>query len=277
MSKIEGRAKKYDGTPVDYVSIFNWSDGQCIAQVIPDSNGIWSYDYSQDLNCGITYVADGCQPITHGSYEFVVEVVPDVYGYLFICYAISGNNEGSLDVTNTTHSDWNKNFKYASGISLLKYSHSPSGVAESIIPATTVAVFDINWILELRAVNFNSNLGAHSWTIEFLSTDGSVIAAVKSQSAPNKTSQIWYGPNLMSLTKTSTPTGAGSFGELSFTDTKMLYKNTGGSTNNPSFSLNADFSSVVAVRVSGNAKAEMDSAATNYSGGYLKVISPIIT
>lgn len=68
MTWLRGKAKKYDGSPIDYVSIFNWPTGECIAQVQPDEMGNWKYDYYTDLNIGITYVADGCQPITHGAY-----------------------------------------------------------------------------------------------------------------------------------------------------------------------------------------------------------------
>lgn len=68
MSVINGVAKKYDGTAIDYVSIFNWSDGKCIVQVIPDSTGAWEYEYFANLSVGIAYVADGCEPITHGPY-----------------------------------------------------------------------------------------------------------------------------------------------------------------------------------------------------------------
>lgn len=71
-NKITGRAKKYNGTAIDYVSIFKWSDGKCIAQVIPDSSGIWEYVYPRNENIGITYVANGCEPITHGAYEITV-------------------------------------------------------------------------------------------------------------------------------------------------------------------------------------------------------------
>lgn len=67
---ITGRAKKFDGTAIDYVSIFNWSDGKCIAQVVPDAAGNWQYEYSAPLNVGFVYVADGCEPVTHGSYSF---------------------------------------------------------------------------------------------------------------------------------------------------------------------------------------------------------------
>lgn len=77
MSQITGKAKRYDGTAVDYVLLFDWLTGECIGTSIPDSAGNWSFDSTVDLNCGITYVSDGCEPITHGSYYF----------------------EGSLDIT----------------------------------------------------------------------------------------------------------------------------------------------------------------------------------
>lgn len=76
MSAITGRAKKHDGTPIDYVSIFNWENGACIAQITPNAAGDWSYPYSNDLRVGITYVADGCEPITHGAYNFIVPWTP---------------------------------------------------------------------------------------------------------------------------------------------------------------------------------------------------------
>lgn len=68
MAWLRGKAKKYDGGAIDYVSIFNWPTGECIAQVQPDEMGSWKYDYYADLNIGITYVANGCEPITHGPY-----------------------------------------------------------------------------------------------------------------------------------------------------------------------------------------------------------------
>lgn len=72
MSMINGVAKKYDGTAIDYVSIFNWIDGTCVAQIKPDALGQWEYVYTGNLYpVGITYVADGCKPITHGAYELL--------------------------------------------------------------------------------------------------------------------------------------------------------------------------------------------------------------
>lgn len=68
MTWLRGKAKKYDGGAIDYVSIFSWQTGKCLAQVQPDEMGNWKYGYYADLNIGITYVADGCEPITHGPY-----------------------------------------------------------------------------------------------------------------------------------------------------------------------------------------------------------------
>lgn len=73
MATIRGRAKRFDGLPVDYVLIFGWKNGQRIAKRIPDAAGNWSFDYSTNLIVGITYVADGCEPIAHGPYEFVLQ------------------------------------------------------------------------------------------------------------------------------------------------------------------------------------------------------------
>ena len=73
MAVIEGVAKRYNGTAIDYVQIFNWTDGKCIAQVTPDLSGAWSYEYNKTLKVGVTYVANGCEPITHGAYDFAYE------------------------------------------------------------------------------------------------------------------------------------------------------------------------------------------------------------
>lgn len=82
MSKIEGVAKKFDGSAIDYVSIFNWLDGTCIAQVQPDNMGNWKYDYYADLKIGITYVANGCAPVTHGAYTIVFDGTIDSSFYM---------------------------------------------------------------------------------------------------------------------------------------------------------------------------------------------------
>lgn len=95
MTWLRGKAKKYSGKPIDYVSLFNWPDGKCIAQVKPDSAGNWKYSYRENLNCGITYVADGCEPITHGPYEKPAIIYPpfvDFIGAVNSLDRVSGAN-----------------------------------------------------------------------------------------------------------------------------------------------------------------------------------------
>ncbi|WBF05299.1 concanavalin A-like lectin [Psychrobacter phage vB_PmaS_Y8A] len=70
MAKIKGVAKRFSGDPVDYVLLFDWLSGKCLGKSVPDTLGNWSFSYYSYVNCGITYVADGCEPITHGAYEF---------------------------------------------------------------------------------------------------------------------------------------------------------------------------------------------------------------
>lgn len=72
MATINGRAKRYDGTAIDYVLLFAWKTGKCLGKVIPDAAGNWSFEYDANMIVGITYVADGCEPITHGAYELVL-------------------------------------------------------------------------------------------------------------------------------------------------------------------------------------------------------------
>lgn len=99
MTWLRGKAKKYDGSPIDYVSIFNWPTGECIAQVQPDEMGNWKYDYYADLRIGITYVADGCEPITHGAY---IEPVIIYEPFVDFIGAVNSMDRGSGSAPMTT-------------------------------------------------------------------------------------------------------------------------------------------------------------------------------
>lgn len=72
MATITGRAKRYDGLPIDYVLLFRWRDGKHLGKAIPNNAGNWSFDYDHNMIVGVTYVSDGCKPISHGPYEFVI-------------------------------------------------------------------------------------------------------------------------------------------------------------------------------------------------------------
>lgn len=72
MATINGRAKRFNGAAIDYVLLFAWKNGKCLGKAIPNAAGSWSFNYTENMIVGITYVADGCEPITHGPYEFVL-------------------------------------------------------------------------------------------------------------------------------------------------------------------------------------------------------------
>lgn len=82
MSVVNGKAKRFNGTPIDYVLLFDWLTGDRIGKAVPDGLGNWKYYYSSNLKCGITYVADGCEPISHGAYNLPHTVLPEFVDYI---------------------------------------------------------------------------------------------------------------------------------------------------------------------------------------------------
>ncbi|WP_333614303.1 LamG domain-containing protein [Psychrobacter sp.] len=93
MPQIKGIAQRYDGGRADYVLIFDWVTGRCLSTVVPSRDGSWSYTYYSNINCGITYVSDGCKPVTHGSYYFEVDIPVDT----ILHYSFNGD---TLDYSN---------------------------------------------------------------------------------------------------------------------------------------------------------------------------------
>src|SRR5690554_6140971 len=65
---ISGNATTAEGLPVDLIRVFNWPGGALARTVIPDATGNWGFDPKKPGEFGVTYIAAGCQPITHGPY-----------------------------------------------------------------------------------------------------------------------------------------------------------------------------------------------------------------
>lgn len=82
MSVVKGKAKRFNGTPIDYVLLFDWATGARIGKSVPDNLGNWRFYYQSNLKCGITYVADGCEPISHGAYDLTHTVLPNFVDYI---------------------------------------------------------------------------------------------------------------------------------------------------------------------------------------------------
>lgn len=65
---IGNNATRATGGPVDRISVFDWMTLNRIAIAIPAGNGDWTASLSDGRIYGVTYLASGCKPITHGPY-----------------------------------------------------------------------------------------------------------------------------------------------------------------------------------------------------------------
>ncbi|GGE75990.1 hypothetical protein GCM10011533_30460 [Streptosporangium jomthongense] len=66
--QITGNATTASGDPADFVRIFSWPDQELVSTAVPAANGDWAAEIAATGDYGITYIAAGCQPITHGPY-----------------------------------------------------------------------------------------------------------------------------------------------------------------------------------------------------------------
>ena len=274
MSVLQGNAKKYNGDSIDYVLIFDWATGECIGKAVPDSAGVWTFDYFTDLLCGITYVADGCEPITHGAYAFVAADV--VYGYLALVVA-STTYDAMYDKTAVSHPDWANNFEKVLELGLHNYQHN-AGTAIATSKTKIVDIFDINWQLEAFGYVGHRATDEASLTLELLDENLAVLAAIKIASVGNyRNTAVWYGSTLNSLVRVPF---SGSYdygvvqGVLSFKNNAIYYTNTwtNGGTWTPSFEFAADISRSVKLRVTSSAKST--SSTVNGASAYLKILPP---
>lgn len=275
MAVLSGKAKRFNGAPVDYVLLFDWQSGQCIGKAIPDAAGVWTYDYFSNINCGITYVADGCEPITHGAYEFLA--APITSGFLLLKYATTADRyRADLDVTNTATSTWTQYFEQLKDIGLISYLNKPSAPVENTFESKIINVFNPDWVLYVHGKSPHTP-SSHELNLELLDADNNVIFALQEKKDGAARSGLWYGSSLLSLTKTG-QVGAypSTNGNLSFTPAGVDFNNVpipdnASDGHNESFTFSCDIASVVKVRVSGSAKA---GAEATYSGGWVRILPP---
>lgn len=273
MSVLQGNAKKYNGDSIDYVLIFDWATGECIGKAIPNAAGVWTFNYYTNLLCGITYVADGCEPITHGAYAFVAADV--IYGYLALVVA-STTYDAMYDKTAVSHPDWANNFEKVLDLGLHNYQHN-AGTAIATSKTKIVDIFDINWSLDVFSYAGNGSSDEVSLTLELLDENLAVLAAIKIASVGNYSAAVWHGSTLNNLVRVPF-SGSNSYGVvqgvLSFKNNAVYYTNTwtNGGTWTPSFELAANVSSAVKLRVTSSAK----STSSNPNGAftYLKILPP---
>lgn len=274
MSKIEGKAKRYDGTPVDYVLIFDWLTGSFISKRVPDAAGNWSYDYFADLDCGITYVANGCEPITHGAYQFVF--TPEALtGFLLLSYSSSGGKYNStLDVNATSQPTWDEYFSQTKDFALIDYAHGAGAPVETAWRTKVIDRFELDWVFLLAGDNLSWGQDSLKWTFEILDASNNVLFALRCETYGQLKMGLWYGKSITSGVEAST---TGTYpqvgGELSFTTSGVTYKNTRSTNHNNSFVFNVDLTTAAKVRVGGIARA-LRPAPGSDAGGYIRILPP---
>lgn len=272
MSVIEGKAKKYDGTAIDYVSIFNWADGKCIAQVVPGAAGNWEFIYSTDMVVGLTYVADGCEPITHGPYTFKYEA-SITSGFLFISLsALPDRYDPDLDVSNTSSANYDENFGQTKDIGFFDYvvSNSPTTSLASV----TIPIFDLSWRLYIYSKRWSGN--DSFLKINFLDASGASVIALKAQKSGQYLALLSCSVEGGAYEEMPYSGWATSVrGYLTFTASSLSYQHDSPSdtSNILPFTKNVDMSRVTSLSISGS------SDGTGYSspaGSYVKIDPPAI-
>lgn len=271
MSEINGKATRYNGEPVNYLIVFDWFSGGIIGKVTPNPLGEWSFEYFNDINIGITYVANGCKPITHGPYYFAGIISLITSGYLLLCFAESGGGYSStFDKEKTTEPTWNEYFSQVMDIGLIGYAY---GSGTQSVPEQEILIdqFNTNWIIEVFA--FNDSQNTHTMTFEILEDNNNVIAAIKSQNDGDTSVGLWYGSSLETLSKTGVSGSIGiTTGNLVFSPTGLTFTNNRSGSFNKSFSFNADISKAKKIRVTG--KATTVYTTKTQAGGWFRILPP---
>lgn len=182
--------------------------------------------------------------------------LPD-HGYLVMVRAQSmSGNIADYDVTATSNPNWYNLFGVTSDIGVFSFAYNPSGIATTpTIPTKTIplAVREFVFRLLFRNQNWTSDVCDMDW--EFLDAGGSVVAALRIRGNSLKNT-LQYGASLASLaTAAQVGTNPLTFGNLSFTDSALVYTSDTGTNRNQSFTFACNVLAIKSVRFS-NLKAQ---------------------
>ena len=187
------------------------------------------------------------------------EVISNLPTSGFIFTAFSRNRDeppnGDRDPDDTSNPNWQEYFG-----DMLPFQPTPDmwdiQFGQSVtatFPDSVFNYFSKDWTLQLNARNgcwYNDRCWAK---IEFLDVNDNTIAAIETRSGGNNFRHLLsYGPNLSNLTNTG-QTGAypNTDGNLTFTDTQIIYTNTRSTNYNNSFTFNCDVNAITKLRISG--------------------------
>lgn len=196
-------------------------------------------------------------------------------GWLMLSRAGTVTYDASCDVTATSGPEWADWFGDTADIGLFRYNYNRNGAADTGLWSGSIP---------FRVMGYRFKLGAHNncWEndlcdmdMEFLDAAGNVVAAIRTRTDGTYRSGLWYGKTLASLTKApqrgSYPS---TYGELTFTDTSLIYTDDGLDNRNLSFTLACAMASVTTLRFSNMRGYETYTGGSGCSAGaYLRIAS----
>lgn len=199
----------------------------------------------------------------------------DLTGFLLLAYSTIGSDKyrSEYDVSKTTEPTWNEYFSKTLNIANINYTHVDSGTqAESNAPYEFIDFFDINSVLRVYAYNGTGQNDIANLSLEILDANNNVLAAIKVERVNSFRNELYYGNSLTDLIKTGTTgTYPQTNGDLSFTESGMIYYNLAPTNFNDSFQFDVDLTSATKVRVFGYAKAEAIRG-NGSAGAYIRIL-----
>ncbi|MBD5791203.1 hypothetical protein [Aeromonas hydrophila] len=196
-------------------------------------------------------------------------------GWLMVSKAGTVTYDATCDVTATTGPEWADWFGDTADIGLFRYNFNRSSSADTGTWSGSI---------QFRPLGYRFKLGAYNncWVndlcdmdLEFLDAAGNVVAAIRTRTDGNYRSGLWYGKTLASLTKAPQrgPYPA-TYGELTFTDTSLIYTDDGLDNRNASFTLVCAMASVTTLRFTNMRAFETYTGGSGCSAGsYLRIAS----
>lgn len=252
MKSVSGVALKYEGGPIDYLSIFEWDTGDVYQTIKPNQNGEWIFNHTASLVCGITYIANDHKPLTHGPYLF--EGVNFIKSGYIALVAVTKTPYDQYDVTNTGSPTWVSDFSQVVDIGLFNYKNIDAPVQFPYMQKT-IEQFNPNWNIYIKSYLDEYNNNDLTVTFEILSQQDDVLFALKVGRVSDYTIGLWYGDSLSTLIKAPTG-GAKNYtvvdGNLTFSPNSIVFTKSDivGNYMIESFTKSANLSNADKIRVS---------------------------
>lgn len=199
----------------------------------------------------------------------VGEVIAGTPQQGYIVAVVAGSGNPLLNAFDQVAPTWDANFRQTIDIGLFAYQGTNPGET-GVQPSKVIPQFSLDDKLKLFLLNGSWNPDYADMDMEFLRSDGTVVAAIRSEYRHAYAARMLYGSSLSTMTD---PGFVGSYpcidGVLTFTAGSMTFTPTAAATNNNhnGWVLQGAFSEVVALRFS------RVRASSNYPGRAGAIVS----